>query len=106
MNLSVLKKKSLKEKVIEKRDLINSYKSAQDLDLENFNKDFKNLSAVWKIFLLHIIKPSKFPVYDQHIHRAYNFINGENFNFNFQKCHVQVINATGQVDFNFSIGLM
>lgn len=24
--------------------------------------------------MLHIIKPKKYPIYDQHIHRTYNFI--------------------------------
>ncbi len=32
-----------------------------------------------KIFLLHIIKPNYYPIYDQHIHRAYSFINGKDF---------------------------
>ena len=44
-----------------------------------FNKEFKNLSAVWKIFLLHLINPNTYPIYDQHIHRTFLFIHNENW---------------------------
>ncbi len=68
------KEKSLNEKILKRIELINEYKSLNTLDLEKFNIDFSNLSAVWRIFLLHILKPKQFPIYDQHIHRTYNFI--------------------------------
>lgn len=68
------KEKSLNEKILNRIELINQYKSSNTLDLEIFNSDFSNLSAVWRIFLLHILKPNQFPIYDQHIHRTYNFI--------------------------------
>jgi len=31
-------------------------------------------SNIWKIFLLHLIDPSTFPIFDQHVYRSYNFI--------------------------------
>lgn len=68
------KEKSLEEKIIKRIQLINSYKKESQVDLKQFNRDFSDVSAVWRIFLLHIIKPKEYPIYDQHIHRAYNFI--------------------------------
>jgi len=68
------KEKSLNDKILNRITLINEYKRLKTLDLEKFNSDFSNLSAVWRIFLLHILKPNQFPIYDQHIHRTYNFI--------------------------------
>ncbi len=32
------------------------------------------MGSIWKIFLLHIIKPHEFPIYDQHVYRAYKYI--------------------------------
>lgn len=74
MKLSARKQESFKEKILSKRSFINKLKKEGDFDLEIFHLEFNNLSAVWKIFLLHLIHPDKFPIYDQHINRAYNFI--------------------------------
>ena len=79
MRLSVQKQKSLHTKIITKLTVINKLKSNDILDIEVFKKEFKNLSAVWKIFLLHIIKPTKYPIYDQHIHRTFLFIHKEDW---------------------------
>jgi hypothetical protein len=78
MKLSVLKQKSLDTKIKAKLSIINTFKSNNEIDIEAFRKEFKNLQAtVWKIFLLHIIKPNKYPIYDQHIHRTFLFIHNE-----------------------------
>jgi len=79
MKLSELKQKSLENKIISKLSIINDLKSKADIDLEAFNKEFKGLTAVWKIFLLHIISPNKYPIYDQHIHRSFVFIHNEDW---------------------------
>ena len=79
MKLSDLKQKSLEQNIIKKLPLINFLKSNETIDLELFKSEFKELSTVWKIFLLHIIKPSKYPIYDQHIHRAFLFIHNEDY---------------------------
>lgn len=79
MKLSELKQKSLDGKIKSKLSIINDFKSNDGIDLEVFNKEFKNLSAVWKIFLLHIIKPTRYPIYDQHIHRTFVFIHNEDW---------------------------
>ena len=80
MKLSVLKQKSLDEKIKSKLKIINDFKSASEICLNSFRREFKNLNAtVWKIFLLHIIKPTKYPIYDQHIHRSFLFIHNESW---------------------------
>ncbi|MCA0933246.1 hypothetical protein LCM02_12355 [Lutimonas saemankumensis] len=77
MKLSVSKTNSLKSKIIKKLDIINSLKAEENIDIDEFLKEFKNVSVVWKIFLLHIINPKIYPIYDQHIHRAFRFINNQ-----------------------------
>jgi hypothetical protein len=79
MKLSVLKQKSLDTKIKAKLTIINTFKKSETIDLEAFQIEFKNITAVWKIFLLHIIKPNKYPIYDQHIHRAFLFIHNEDW---------------------------
>tara|TARA_R110001583_G_scaffold92594_2_gene235171 strand:+ start:495 stop:1073 length:579 start_codon:yes stop_codon:yes gene_type:complete len=79
MRLSAPKQKSLESKIKAKLTIINTLKTIGDVDLNNFKKEFKNVSAVWKIFLLHSIKPNKYPIYDQHIHRAFLYIHNEDF---------------------------
>lgn len=75
MKLSQAKEKSLDTKIIKKLNIINSLRATTEFDLNYFLKEFKEVSVVWKVFLLHIISPSKYPIYDQHIHRAYRFMN-------------------------------
>lgn len=41
-----------------------------------FLDKFKNGGATWRIFLLHCWSQSKYPIYDQHVHRAMKFIQG------------------------------
>lgn len=80
MKLSVLKQRSLDTKIKAKLSIINDFKSNDEVNIDTFNKEFKNLTAtVWKIFLLHIIKPYNYPIYDQHIHRTFLFIHKEDF---------------------------
>lgn len=77
MKLSQAKEKSLNTKIISKIDIVNNLRAASNFDLEYFLKEFKQVSVVWKVFLLHILKPNRFPIYDQHVHRAYRFINNQ-----------------------------
>ena len=39
--------------------------------LDRFNKG----GAIWRIFFLHCWRPNRFPIYDQHVHRAAAVIN-------------------------------
>ena len=59
--------------------MINTFRNSNMIEVEEFRKEFKDLTTVWKIFLLHIIKPSKYPIYDQHIHRTFLFIHNEDW---------------------------
>lgn len=68
------KEKSLQEKILNRIYTINQYKKLDSVDFDSFNNDFADVSAVWRIFLLHTIKPNLYPIYDQHIHRTFNFI--------------------------------
>ena len=40
---------------------------------EEFLKNFGG-GAIWRVFLLHCWQPQRFPIYDQHVHRAMEFI--------------------------------
>lgn len=79
MELSAKKQKSVEDKILSKINKINNFKKSQEVDIAAFQKEFSNLTAVWKIFLLHCIKPKHYPIYDQHIHRSFSFIHKEDF---------------------------
>lgn len=70
--LAELKKIALQKKILLKIKIINSLKNQFNLEL--FKKEFKDVSVIWKIFLLHIIKPSTYPIFDQHVFRAMMYI--------------------------------
>jgi hypothetical protein len=79
MNLSVPKKNSFESKIVPKLGIINELRRSEKFDLEAFLNEFKSVSVVWKIFLLHIVKPNNYPIYDQHVHRAYQYMNDKDF---------------------------
>lgn len=79
MELSTLKTNSLKKNIILKLEIINNQKKSKQLDLSLFLNEFQTVSFVWKIFLLHIIRPQEYPIYDQHINRAYNYIHAKGY---------------------------
>lgn len=91
------KEKSLNEKILKRIHIINHYKKQSDIDLNRFNDEFSDLSAVWRIFLLHTIKPSVYPIYDQHIHRTYNFLH----NLDWQSVNNTIPNKT-KLDFYYN----
>lgn len=78
---SGIKEKSLNQNILAKDKItkINSFKNQSQIDLSDFLIEFEKLSAVWKIFLLHIIKPLEYPIYDQNIHRAFYFIHSRDW---------------------------
>jgi len=71
MKLSGKKETSLK-KVISNIDVINRLK--QNFTQREFEQNFGDMPAIWKIFLLHIITPEDCPIFDQHVYRAYRSI--------------------------------
>ncbi len=58
---------------LNKYEVLNQLK--QNFSWELFEKEFQptKSSTIWKIFLLHLIDPKEFPIYDQHVFRFYNF---------------------------------
>jgi hypothetical protein len=66
-------KKKVPLKVItDKIGVVNRLKSAFDLEL--FKREFNGISAIWKIYLLHVIAPNAYPIFDQHVCRAFYFL--------------------------------
>ena len=41
---------------------------------EAFLRRFRTGGAIWRIFWLHLWAPNRFPIYDQHVHRAMAWI--------------------------------
>jgi hypothetical protein len=70
--LSYPKQKSFDKNILSKIETINILKSNFNLSL--FLKEFNNISTIWKIFLLHIINPKMYPIFDQHVFRAMKYI--------------------------------
>lgn len=70
-----IKKHQHKSKFLDKAKAklttINKFK--KDFNPDEFNLTF-NGSTIWKVFLLHIIDHIKFPIFDQHVYRAYYFL--------------------------------
>lgn len=60
------------DKVISRLTHVNKLKT--QFDLLYFKKHFSDIAAIWQIFLLHIIQPTKFPIFDQHVYRAHVFL--------------------------------
>lgn len=69
--LSQKKKASLKG-ITDKIHLVNQMKST--FDIETFMAEFNSISAIWKIYLLHLIVPKTYPIFDQHVCRAFYFL--------------------------------
>ena len=47
-----------------------------DTNAETFLGRFSKGGAIWRIFWLHCWQPERFPIYDQHVHRAMSYIRG------------------------------
>ena len=74
MPLSKPKQISLEKNIIKKLYRINQLKKEKQIDHKKILEEFPKGGAVWRIFLLHIINPKYFPIYDQNIHRAFCFM--------------------------------
>jgi hypothetical protein len=80
MPLSSSKKNSFHKNIDSKlQNIINPLKSQTEISLSDFLKEFDAISPVWQIFLLHIIKPQEYPIYDQNVHRAFKYVHGLNW---------------------------
>ncbi len=60
------------------RNYIDRIPEAQNLDRatspDAFLKRFASGGAIWRIYWLHLWSPERFPIYDQHVHRAMAWI--------------------------------
>lgn len=70
--LSQKKHKALQE-IINKLEDINKLKT--DFCLDTFKKEFKFVKGlIWKAYLLHLIAPDTYPIFDQHVCRAFYLV--------------------------------
>jgi hypothetical protein len=72
MALSSKKENSFLSQVLQHEELVNELK--KEFNQKKFEKTFGKMSAVWQIFLLHIIQPYEYPIFDRYVYRAYRFI--------------------------------
>ncbi len=75
MNLSAKKEESFLKNILKEEQLLMTLKKSFDLD--KFKEAFGEISTIWQIFLLHIINPTEYPIFDQHVYRAFLYIQGE-----------------------------
>ncbi len=63
------------------QNYIQRIKEAETLPLDtpaaNFLDAFSDGGAIWRLFWLHCWQPNRYPIYDQHVHRAMTFIEQE-----------------------------
>lgn len=68
MRLAGPKLKSVQTNIAPKCDIINQLRT--DFNMAAFDERFGKVTTIWKIFLLHIIAPKTYPIFDQHVYRA------------------------------------
>jgi hypothetical protein len=68
------KKSEIVEDICKEIKLINELKQSPPEHVISLLPKFMNRDGVWQIFLLHIIKPDYYPIFDQHTYRAYQYI--------------------------------
>lgn len=70
--LSSLKSRSVENNFID--NLSELERIPQTTTGHDFLSKFHSGGAIWRIFWLHCWQPNRFPIYDQHVHRAMIFI--------------------------------
>ncbi|HEY4109563.1 hypothetical protein [Puia sp.] len=60
------------ERIQAELPMINRLK--QQFVMRAFEETFAGISPIWQIFLLHIIQPDVYPIFDQHVHRTHLFL--------------------------------
>jgi hypothetical protein len=74
------RKQALVDKIKKDITKINMFRSLSKVSDQEFKRFWSFLSTiisygiVWKVFLLHISRPNDFPIVDQHVLRAWNFL--------------------------------
>ncbi len=72
MELSPNKRTSVKNNFVARRHELINIRARETA--EAFLNRFDQGGAIWRIFWLHLWQPARFPIYDQHVHRAMRFI--------------------------------
>jgi hypothetical protein len=70
--LSELKRQSVMRNFVARRGELKQI--PQDEVASTLLSRFAEGGAIWRIFWLHCWQPARFPIYDQHVHRAMRFI--------------------------------
>lgn len=70
--LSEPKRRSVENNYIAKMARLS--RLPQNIDARVFLQEFPRGGAIWRIFWLHCWQPNRFPIYDQHVHRAMVYI--------------------------------
>ncbi len=83
--LGRIRTESIKEKIYPHLDYINDMKFEETIDLDEFQAKFNKSAPVTQTFLLHIIQPTKYPLYDQNIQNAYNYSKGRDLDTPFPR---------------------
>ncbi len=73
--LSGLKLASVKRNFVARRSELAQLSATENP--EQFLKRFNAGGAIWRVFWLHCWCPLRFPIFDQHVHRAMRFIQTE-----------------------------
>lgn len=66
--LSSPKRRSVEQNYVAHIAKVNALPQATDA--ASFLQEFPSGGAIWRIFWLHCWQPNRFPIYDQHVHRA------------------------------------
>lgn len=66
-------KLKLVERFWDRQDILVQLKANFSWDLYEEVFEPAKTSNIWKLFLLHLINPKLFPIYDQHVYRFYTF---------------------------------
>lgn len=74
--LAARKHRSVENNYIARLDELR--KLPKDTDAYAFLNRFNSGGAIWRIFWLHCWQPDRFPIYDQHVHRAMVYIKQQN----------------------------
>jgi hypothetical protein len=70
--LSALKQTSVEKNYIARSSELAGF--GETTTPGDFLQKFAHGGAIWRIFWLHCWKPERFPIYDQHVHRAMEYI--------------------------------
>ncbi len=53
---------------------LNRFKADHVHELYSLVSEIVRAGLIWKIFLMHLARPDEFPIFDQHVYRAYFFL--------------------------------